>query len=90
VTNLTQGSVIAEVVLHTPATWSPEQVNTAANTLADPASLATVFDPTFLDTYDITSISVQVIQDSRLHSTSKSAVCLLRVSSLSAHHVHGL
>jgi hypothetical protein len=59
VANLTQGSVVAAVVLHTPANWTASQVNTVASTLASPASLTSIFDPSFLSTYDISSVAVQ-------------------------------
>lgn len=53
--NLTEGSVIADVVLQTPATWTPDQVIAAANTLAAPAD---VFDATFLRDWDISAVTV--------------------------------
>lgn len=49
--------MIATVVLHTPATWTPEQLTTAAETLAAPAD---VFDASFLTEWDIKSVDVQV------------------------------
>ncbi|GBF97747.1 hypothetical protein Rsub_10911 [Raphidocelis subcapitata] len=55
VVNITEGSVIADVVLQTPSTWTPEQVIAAANTLASPAD---VFDATFLREWDITAVTV--------------------------------
>lgn len=60
VASLSKGSVIAEVVLHTPSSWTAAQVNAVANTLSDPSSLATIFDPAFLDVYSITGVTVQV------------------------------
>lgn len=55
--NLTQGSVLADITLQTPSNWTAQQVNAAAATMADPT---TVFDPTFLATYGITSVTVQL------------------------------
>ncbi|GBF98657.1 hypothetical protein Rsub_11651 [Raphidocelis subcapitata] len=55
---LSAGSVVAEVTLHTPATWTPEQVSAAAAAiLADPRA---VFSDTFLSTYGITGVEAQL------------------------------
>jgi len=48
------------VVLQTPATWSPEQVNQAAATLADPTA---VFDAAFLQQWDITGVTVTLLSE---------------------------
>ncbi|KAI8475431.1 MAG: hypothetical protein J3K34DRAFT_464936 [Monoraphidium minutum] len=60
VANLTAGSVIADVILNTPADWSPAQVNTAANIMAEPEA---IFDPAFLDAYGITGVTVTVVSE---------------------------
>jgi hypothetical protein len=60
VVNITEGSVVADVVIQTPADWSPTRVNDAAATLSDPAA---VFDAAFLNEWDITGVTVTVLSE---------------------------
>lgn len=61
---LSQGSVIALVVLNVPNAWSDAQVSSAANLLTK--GTATVFSQAFLTTFGVTDITTTISPYSKL------------------------